>query len=501
MSFFSPFIRVGAFAHKEIIEIFRQPRLLLTLILGPFLILLLFGIGYRNEGRNLRAIIVATKQNPAYPAIQQYARNLGRQLTVAGMSENLEEAKEKLREREVDLVVVVPDDDLQGVQSRHQSVITVLHNEIDPYQADYVEFVGKLYTDNLNRWLLGTALEKKKSEAGAIQSDLADSIRSIQTLKMSLDSGQIADARQSQQKLNESLTRMEGKFETAMKESNLNPSDTEELRNRKIALRQNLNALSDIKEKQVDYKGEARTAAEIERDLTYLQARLTDFRKMDSKVFLQPFVSKSATIAKTKPQLPQFFTPAVIVLLLQHFAITFAGLSVVREFRGGTAELFRVSPVRSLEVLLGKYAGYMIVGALVAVFLIGALVLGLKMPMFGDWRYFSLVLAVLLFTSLAIGFTFSLLAKTETQAIQYTMIFLLISIFFSGFLLNLQLLWPPIRVISWLLPATYGIRLTQDIMLRGETPDLLLLALLATLGAYFFVISYRMLRQRITAPV
>src|SRR5438093_696156 len=136
MRIFSPFIRLGAFAHKEIIEIFRQPRLLLTLILGPFLILLLFGIGYRNEGRKLRAIIVATKQNPAYAAIQQYARNLGHQLTIAGMSENLEEAKEKLREREVDLVVVVPDEDLQGFQSRHQSIITVLHNEIDPYQAD-----------------------------------------------------------------------------------------------------------------------------------------------------------------------------------------------------------------------------------------------------------------------------------------------------------------------------------------------------------------------------
>jgi len=44
----SSLIRIGAFARKEMTEILRQPRLLLTLILGPFLILLLFGIGYKT---------------------------------------------------------------------------------------------------------------------------------------------------------------------------------------------------------------------------------------------------------------------------------------------------------------------------------------------------------------------------------------------------------------------------------------------------------------------
>jgi ABC-2 type transport system permease protein len=500
MKIFSPFIRLGAFAHKEMIEIFRQPRLLFTLILGPFLILLLFGIGYRNEGRNLRAIIVAGKQNPAYPAIREYAKNLGKSLTVAGMSENLGEAKGKLRDREVDLVVVVPDENFQGIQSTHQSVITVLHNEIDPYQADYVEFIAKLYTDNLNRWLLGTALERKKTEAGVVQGDLADSIRAVQLMKNALDSGQITAAQDSQKKLDQSLVRMESKLEKTMKnDTNLSETDMAEIRERKTSLRQNVNALAVLKPDQPNYTGEARTAAEVERDLTYLQARLTDFRRVDSKVLLQPFVSKSVTIAKSRPQLPQFFIPSVIVLLLQHLAITLAGLSIVREFRTGAAELFRVSPVRALELLLGKYIGYFIVGSLVAFFLTSAFILGLKMPMYGDWRYFALVLALLIFSSLSIGFTLSLLAKTETQAIQYTMIFLLVSIFFSGFLLNLQLLWPPIRVISWLLPATYGIRLSQDVMLRGETPDLFLLALLATLGAYFFVVAYRVLRKQISA--
>jgi ABC-2 type transport system permease protein len=140
-------------------------------------------------------------------------------------------------------------------------------------------------------------------------------------------------------------------------------------------------------------------------------------------------------------------------------------------------------------------------GALVAAILTAAFLFGLKLPMQGDLRYLAAVLGILLFSSLSIGFTLSLLAKTETQAIQYTMIFLLVSIFFSGFLLNLELLWEPIRLVSWLLPATYGIRLAQDNILRGETPDLFLLALLATMGVYFFIVSYRILRKRVAPAV
>jgi ABC-2 type transport system permease protein len=494
---FSPFIRLGAFAHKEIIEIFRQPRLLVTLIVGPFLILLLFGIGYRNEGRTLRAIIIASKQNPAYAMIQQYSKNLGKQLTVVGIMDNVDEAKEKLRDDQADIVVVVPDNAAQGIQNNRQSVITILHNEIDPYQADYVEFTGKLYIENLNRRILGTALEQKKSEAGAVQKDLADAIQAVRSIRTTLAVGQIASARANQSKLDQSLSRVSDKIEAVIRnDSSMNSAEASEIRKRKDTLRQDAATLSEIKEGQQDYSNESKTAEEMERDLIYIQGRLSSFRQIDSRVLIQPFVSKAQSIAPTHPQLSQYFIPSVIVLLLQHFAITLAGLSIVREFRTGAAEVFRVSPLRSVELLFGKYMGYMIVGALVAFFLTGALILGLKMPMLGDWRYFSLVMACLLFSSLAIGFTFSMLARTETQAIQYTMIFLLLSIFFSGFLLNLQLLWPPIRIVSWLLPATYGIRLAQQIMLRGEPPDLFLLALLFTLGAYFFVISYRFLRRR-----
>ena len=57
-------IRISAFLRKEIVEILRQPRLVLTLILGPFLILLLFGLGYYVQAQPVRAIFVIEPGSP-----------------------------------------------------------------------------------------------------------------------------------------------------------------------------------------------------------------------------------------------------------------------------------------------------------------------------------------------------------------------------------------------------------------------------------------------------
>ena len=62
-SFPRSLIRILAFLRKEIFEVIRQPMLVLTLVLGPFLILLFFGIGYRNEPRALRTVIVAEQED------------------------------------------------------------------------------------------------------------------------------------------------------------------------------------------------------------------------------------------------------------------------------------------------------------------------------------------------------------------------------------------------------------------------------------------------------
>jgi ABC-type Na+ efflux pump permease subunit len=98
-------------------------------------------------------------------------------------------------------------------------------------------------------------------------------------------------------------------------------------------------------------------------------------------ISVSPFVSETSSINPVKITALDFFAPGVIVLLLQHIAVTIASLSIVRERRSGTMELFRVSPISASEVLLGKYLSYLIFGAFLAAIL--ALLLA-----YGYWRLF-----------------------------------------------------------------------------------------------------------------
>ncbi len=80
------------------------------------------------------------------------------------------------------------------------------------------------------------------------------------------------------------------------------------------------------------------------------------------------------------------------------------------------------------------------------------------------------------------------------------MIVLLASVFFSGFIASLDMLWEPVRVISWLLPTTYGTLLLRDIALRGIAPDWALLAGLIAIGLVLMLISWQLMRRLIASP-
>ena len=77
------------------------------------------------------------------------------------------------------------------------------------------------------------------------------------------------------------------------------------------------------------------------------------------------------------------------------------------------------------------------------------------------------------------------------------MLILLASVFFSGFFLRVQTIWEPIQAVSYALPVTYGIANLQVIMLRGGSPQPLLLLGLAGLGVLFTLVSFIMLRREL----
>jgi len=161
-------------------------------------------------------------------------------------------------------------------------------------------------------------------------------------------------------------------------------------------------------------------------------------------------------------------------------------------------ELFRVAPLKAYEVLIGKYLGFMMLGIVLTALLTLILTVVLGVPMIGSWFHYALVVAVLLMTSLGIGFVISSLSQTTSQAVLFTMIVLLTSVFFSGFMINLHMIWQPVQIISWALPTTYGIVMLRDIFFRGSPADMVLLGRLAAIGFGLSILAWFLL-HRITA--
>jgi ABC-2 type transport system permease protein len=98
------------------------------------------------------------------------------------------------------------------------------------------------------------------------------------------------------------------------------------------------------------------------RELNNLEVHLADFQSVSPDVLVAPFNSQTASLQGFSLTPTNFFAPAVVVLLLQHLAVTFSALSIVRERRSGTMELFRISPLSPIEILIGKYWATLLYG-------------------------------------------------------------------------------------------------------------------------------------------
>jgi ABC-2 type transport system permease protein len=501
------FIRTLAFLGKEVFEVLRQPRLILSLIVGPFLILLLVGIGYRNQARPLRTLFVAQSGSLMATEISQYAQNFGPGLIFAGVTDNQQDALDRLKRGEVDLVAVAPVDPANTIRNNQQAIFTLYHNEIDPFQVSYVDYFGQVSVDEMNRVVLRNMAKQGQTDAADMQQTVQAMRDNARQAREALQRSDIATARTQQRQLSSNLSIVElamggtlsllssvDQLGATTQTTSTTHNSTDALRSLLVDLRNDTNATNDMQSGQ-DSSADIQKLQSIETRLDTLDSNLKGFRQINPDILVRPFGAKSASILTIQPRLSDYFAPAVVVLLLQHLAVTFAALSLVRDRQLGTLELFRASPLSALETLLGKYLSYLLFGGVLAIILTLLVRFGLGVPMLGAWSDYVAVVAALLFTSLGVGFFISLLSFTDSQAVQFAMIVLLASVFFSGMFLALTAFWEPVRLISWLLPATYATSLLQNIMLRGQAPGALLLAGLTVFGMLLFIVNLILLHR------
>jgi ABC-2 type transport system permease protein len=212
-------------------------------------------------------------------------------------------------------------------------------------------------------------------------------------------------------------------------------------------------------------------------------------------VISAPTAAEVDNVAPSEPTVVQYFAPAVLALILQHLAVTLIALSVVREKNSGLFELFRISPITTAELVTGKLVAYGLFAGAVAAATIGLLVAGFHVPILAQPGWIALVAGLLVASSLGLGLVIAAVSDSEPQVVQLSLLVLLASVFFSGFVLAISEFSEPIRSLIYILPVANGIRLFGDFMFRGGTVVVWQLWLLAGLSVAYIGGAWLLLRR------
>ncbi|HLO34667.1 MAG TPA: ABC transporter permease [Candidatus Deferrimicrobium sp.] len=391
MSVFKTLTRILSIVGKELVSIIRRPGALISLVLGPFLIMALFGAGYSGYRRPLDTIVVLPPGAGLPTDAQTYQDVAGEGLRITLVTSDEAAAMDQLDRQLVDVVLVAPDDVQANFKAGKRSQIDVRVNLTDPVQGSYAVFLARGLEAAVNRQIIQKAVAE--SEGYAVGQGAGDAARI--------------------------------------------PPDV-------VA---------------------APTEAQVE------------------------------NVAQSQPTIVQYFAPAVLALILQHLAVTLIALSVVREKNSGLFELFRISPITTAELVTGKLVAYGLFAGAVAFATIGLLVVGFHVPILAQPGWIALVAGLLIASSLGLGLVIAAVSDSEPQTVQLSLLVLLASVFFSGFVLAISEFSEPVRSLIYLLPVANGIRLFGDFMFRGGTVVLWQLWLLAGLCVAYIGGAWLLLRR------
>jgi len=188
--------------------------------------------------------------------------------------------------------------------------------------------------------------------------------------------------------------------------------------------------------------------------------------------------------------------PGLMGVILTMTMIMITGLAMTRERERGTMENLLSMPTRPTEVLVGKIIPYILVGYIqVGVILVAARFL-FHVPMHGSIPLLLMVALVFIAANLAMGITFSTIAKNQLQAMQMTFFIFLPSMLLSGFMFPFRGMPDWAQTIGEFLPLTHFLRIVRGILLKGNgvseiLPDLWPVLLFASVALTIGVKRYR----------
>jgi ABC-2 type transport system permease protein len=190
--------------------------------------------------------------------------------------------------------------------------------------------------------------------------------------------------------------------------------------------------------------------------------------------------------------------PGLLGVIITMTMVMITGMAMTREVEQGTIENLLAMPAKPLEVMLGKIMPYVGVGAVqTGIILLAARYL-FDVPFTGSLSLLLAAVALFIVANLALGFTFSTLAKSQMQAMQLTFFFFLPSLLLSGFMFPFRGMPQWAQWLGEVLPLTHFLRIVRGVMLKSADLGSIQYELLAIIAFTFAVGLIAMTRYKRT---
>lgn len=194
-----------------------------------------------------------------------------------------------------------------------------------------------------------------------------------------------------------------------------------------------------------------------------------------------------------------FMVPGLMAMILFLLTTMLTALSIVRERETGTIEQLMVTPIRPIELIVGKVAPYVLVAFFNVLEVLAIGVFWFGVPVHGSLLLLLALSALFLMTSLGIGIFVSSVANTQQEAMLLVWLMMLPSIFLAGFFFPIEAMPGFLRAISYLVPLRYMLVIIRGILLKGVGLRILVgeVAALFLFGATIMTFAAMRFRKRL----
>jgi drug efflux transport system permease protein len=168
-----------------------------------------------------------------------------------------------------------------------------------------------------------------------------------------------------------------------------------------------------------------------------------------------------------------YFVPGVVANIIMVVTLMLTALAIVREKEIGTMEQLMVTPIRPIELMLGKTLPFAVIGLVDVVLVTAVALLVFQVPFRGSYMLLFACSSLFLMTSLGAGLLLSTISQTQQQAMMANFFFTTPAFMLSGFAFPIANMPVAVQWLTYLNPLRYFVEIVRGLFLKGSGVDLL----------------------------